>query len=454
MKAYKIFFWASIIPIVLCTTSCKKTFFTDVNNNPNVISSVLPNLLLPTVEISLGYTVGGDFSRFSSLLTQQVVGSQNQSEQFYQYGVNAGTFDNAWADLYTSVMENNYALKQIADASGDNEYSGISRVIMAYSLMLAVDNWGKVPYSRALTGNQSSGTIYPTYDNDKALYDTISSLLKIGIAQISNSNQGGLVPSSTDDIIYGGDTSKWIKFAHAIKARLYIHQSKGNVAMADSALSEIALSFTSNTDNAQYIFGNTDPTANSWYQFGRDRAGYISFDTSTLAKNLIVLNDPRFSIYIDTVGGANSLGSFYGAINSPTEFITYDELLFMKAEATLTSGGTIANAQVLYQAAITANMTKLGVAGGDIASYITANGTLPNTTSAALAQVATQEYYALYLNPEAWVLYRRTGYPSLTPITGSNGIPRRLIYPQSEYSYNAANTPTSTLWSPRVFWDN
>jgi hypothetical protein len=60
----------------------------------------------------------------------------------------------------------------------------------------------------------------------------------------------------------------------------------------------------------------------------------------------------------------------------------------------------------------------------------------------------------LFLNPEAWTLWRRTGSPVLTSISG-NPIPRRLLYPQSEINYNGANVPQNvTLNSPKVFWDN
>jgi len=76
----------------------------------------------------------------------------------------------------------------------------------------------------------------------------------------------------------------------------------------------------------------------------------------------------------------------------------------------------------------------------------------PELTDAAIAQVASEEYIALFLNPEAWTLYRRTGVPVIPP-QGSGGVPRRLIYPQSEYSYNAANAPKATLYTPTIFWD-
>jgi hypothetical protein len=99
-------------------------------------------------------------------------------------------------------------------------------------------------------------------------------------------------------------------------------------------------------------------------------------------------------------------------------------------------------------------MQKLGISDADIDTYIAANGTLPATSvNNAIAAVALQEYIALYQNPEAWTLWRRTGTPALTPIAGSNGIPRRFLYPQSEISLNGENTPDATLFTPKVFWD-
>jgi len=174
------------------------------------------------------------------------------------------------------------------------------------------------------------------------------------------------------------------------------------------------------------------------------------------------LSDPRYDIFFDPANDASGAGAgnhfggladYYGANDAPVEFITYDELLFMKAEAALRASSDYANAQIYYLAAINANMTKLGVASGDITTYLAANGTLPVTgVDAAIAKVASQEFIALFLNPEAWVLYRRTGVPALSP-TGPGSVPRRLIYPQSEYSLNAANVPASTLSGPTVFWD-
>jgi len=407
MKANKISFLVYAALLVLAAaSSCKKSFFTDVNQNPNVPHEVAPNLILPTAEAALGYTQGGDISRFTSLITQQVFGANSQSQTYYLYGYNPGTFDNLWPDLYTSVFINIDTLKNLADAKGYNVYSGISRILMAYTLQVTVDLWGKVPYSQAVKGNAN---LHPAYDDDKALYDTIASLIDVGTTQLLDAHKGNLIPGA-DDVIYNGNALSWIKFGHAIKARLYIHQSKGNAAMAQKALDEIALSFTSNAQNAQYTFSVAETAANPWYQFNRDRPGDETFSNSTLAIRLKASNDPRYNIYVDEANDGQGqsadgshyggLNSYYGSVNSPVEFITYDELLFIKAEATLRISGDVTAAQTFYRMAIQKNMEKLGISSDDINAYIAANGTLPaSSVGAAIAKVADEEFKALYLNP-------------------------------------------------------
>ena len=435
-----------VLFIAMAIGSCKKAFFSDANKNPNAPSSasIIPGVMLSTIEGTLAYTQGGDISRFTSLITQQTEGISRQAQGYYGYTFTAVDFDSPWGNLYTSVLENNKTLIQLADAKGDNAYSGVGRILLAYALQVAVDMWGPIPYSQAFQG---ANQLQAGYDSDKALYDTISALITTGIGQLNNPDQGVLVPGA-EDVMYGGDITKWIKFAHAIQARIYLHQSKGNAAMATSALTEIAASFTSNADNAQYIFGSTETSSNPWYQFNQQRTD-ISFATSPLGTMLKSSGDPRFPILIDE---ANDNLLYYGNINSPVEFITYDELLFMKAEATIRAGGSVAAAQTAFQDAIRANMEKLGVAAADITTYIAAKGTLAGTADDAIAGIAAEEYIALYLNPEEFTTWRRTGSPAIAPVAGAN-VPCRFLYPQTEYSYNGKNVPQATLFAPRIFWD-
>jgi hypothetical protein len=446
----KIFFSVVIAGALLSTVSCKKSFFTDFNNNPNAPDSVPPNLLLSNVEASLAYTQGGDMSRFTSLFTQQVFGANSQSQQYYNYILDPGTFDNLWPDYYTSVMNNNDTLMNLADRKGYNMYSGVSRIIMAYSLQLGVDLWGDLPYSQAMKGDRN---LKPTYDKAQGLYDTIVSLVNKGIEYIDNTDPGLITPGA-DDHLYGGDADSWKYFGHAILARIYIHQSKGNAAMANLALQEVGKSFPDAAHAAIYICSTSENGANPWYQFITQRPGDETFVDARLADSMTARNDPRLNIYVDPNPDDASLGAYFGSANSPVEFITFEELHFISAEATLRATGNYVEAASFLTAAVAQNMDKLGVSAGDRTTYITAHATLTTTSvDAAIAQVAREEYYALYLNPEVFTLWRRTGVPVLPSVTGGP-IPRRLLYPQSELSYNTANTPAVTLYSPKLFWDN
>jgi hypothetical protein len=435
-----------IFGTVIIFSSCNKDTFTDANINHNSPNAVTPSVLLSTVEGSLAYAQGGDMSRFTSMFTQQTMGASRQCQGYYGYVLTSQDVDGLWSNIFTSVLQNNDSLLTLSDRMRYTTYSGVSRVLKAYSLQLMVDCWGNIPYSEALKGVANT---HPKYDSADSIYNSILKMCDDAIDSLSSAHTGAVVPGG-EDIIYSGDAAKWTMFAHAIKARMYMHQSKGSTTMAQKALSEVALSFGAASDGAAYPFlGNSETSANPWYQFNSQR-GDISFTSGTMIQNMLTSGDPRATILVDT--SADALTPFYASITGTVEFITYEELQFIKAEATIATGGSLAAADTAYREGILSNMTKLSVAAADITTYLTAHGALSTSSDTAKMQIAGEAYKALYLNPEAWAWWRRTGVPSLTPVKG-NMVPRRFLYPQSEYSYNAANTPTSTLFAPKVFWD-
>jgi len=450
MKQHKFLLLTAFAIAMMFGTSCKKSFFTDVNNNPDAPASVGEANYLPSIEAGIAYTQGGDLSRFTSLLDQQTFGASRQVQGYYEYTLAEGDFDNLWSNLYETCMNNNLLLIQEADGDGNNEYAGIARLLMAYSLQLTVDNWGDIPYSQAFQGVNN---LHPTYDKAADVYTAILGLIDDGIAKLNDPSPGGLLPGD-DDVIYGGDASNWILFGHALKARLYIHQSKNNPSMAQNALDEANQSFTDNSQNGAFVFGTSETNANPWYQFNEQR-GDVSFSGSTLAAQLLATNDPRYTVFIDSANDFSGFGlaAYYGAINAPVEFITYDEIDFIKAEATLRATGDFGAATTSYNDGVTDNMAKLGVDSAAAATYLAANPLPTGSVDGAIAQIGAQEWIALYLNPEEFSTWRRINSPNLTPVNGGE-VPRRLLYPSNERSYNGANTPVSNLFTPKLFWDN
>lgn len=97
-------------------------------------------------------------------------------------------------------------------------------------------------------------------------------------------------------------------------------------------------------------------------------------------------------------------------------------------------------------------MTKLGIAAGDITTYLATRGIL--TAGNALQLIIEEKVTANYLSIENFVDWRRTGFPTLTAVPNAlSAIPRRLIYPQSEIIANPQTVQSAKL-TDKLWWDN
>src|SRR5580704_15214810 len=65
--------------------SCKKSFYTNANVNPDAPTKPTAATELTPVEVFIGYTQGGDDSRFASMFMQQTAGIGRQSAAYYDY---------------------------------------------------------------------------------------------------------------------------------------------------------------------------------------------------------------------------------------------------------------------------------------------------------------------------------------------------------------------------------
>ncbi|NCD69510.1 SusD/RagB family nutrient-binding outer membrane lipoprotein [Mucilaginibacter agri] len=430
-----------LLAVITAVTSCKKGYFYDgINNDPTQLQKPIPANLLPGIIASTGYEWGGDASRYPATFMQQVRGAANQSFSANRYAVSTDDVDNMWTfGLYGGIMNNAHALIQLADASGQTHYAAVGRILMANALGLTTDLWGDVPYSEAFQG---SANLQPKYDTQQQIYATLDNLLATAITDLGKTES--TVQPASDDILYGGDLGKWLRFAHSLRAKFYLHLAKVDASNYGKALTEAALGFKNSADDAAVQFaGASVTTENPWEQFNSQR-GDIAFD-GYIYDQLATAGDPRLDVYSDGDGG---LGTLYGSPNSPVYLLSYDEVQFIIAEANFQTG-KLADAATAYNAGVTANLQRT-VDATDYAATVAK--TAGNIT---LNDIMTQKYYANFLNPETWTDWRRTGLPALTPVAGGalNGqLPRSLLYPSSEIRYNK-NTPANTGMLRRVYWD-
>jgi len=484
MKNIKHTVIASLLLAAFMSSSCE---FGDLNKDPDSIVSAPINQQLTSLTVNVAFFAGSDLNRYSSLIMQQYsgqsVGALNQTQQYEQYLITGSDQNNLWSSIYATVLNDAENIINSATTSNSPHYSGVAKILKAYTYQVAVDTWGNIPFSET---QKLAVNTKPKYDSDQQIYTEIVNLLDQGIAEVSattsNSSPG------TNSTIFPGTFSttknNWIKFANTLKLRIFLHYSEKDAVFAKSKIDALigasAPFMASNTDSFKMDFVSAAGAKNPIDQFETARAGYLVANAK-LVNMMNTKTDPRrqfyftqypagSGLYVGAVGGAANNAAIYSKLHTylrgtltgtaysgaaPIRMLTFAEYNFIRAEAALrfTSPG---DAQAFFQAGITASMQDAGVATADITAYIAANGTLTGTSAQKLEQIITEKYIANYgVVLEPWSDWRRTGYPAITPPSNAviSFVPRSLYYPQSEIDLNGENVTQKAGMNVKVFWD-
>lgn len=462
----KLILYSGIL-VLFAATGCKK--FVDVNQDPNNPTSVQEKILLAPIEVNIANAVAAGGESAAATYTNHFM----QMVCYNQVALNYGTYyfvntniNTSWGAVYTTCLGNLKILRQQSTANGNSNYTAISEILTAYTLAFATDLWGEIPWSKALGG---AANFTPTYDTQASIYDTVQALLDKAVNDIDK--KAGLKVGA-DDYYYAGDMTKWRKLAYSLKARYYMHLTKapGHNAATQAGLALTALQngMTGTTDEWKFVYPGGSTSQNIWYVNMQPLSTLVA--SSAIVDTLKTRNDPRLpfliaksrntGLYTGRTIGNNVVGVYqdysllgpaYCSVNSPEYIMPYTEVQFIQAEANLIQTG-FAAAQPFYAAGVTTHMTRLGVASGDITTYLAARGTL--AAGNALELIMQEKKIADFLSPENFVDWRRTGFPRLTivPNAQAPAIPRRLIYPQSEINANPQPQQSASLVD-RVWWD-
>jgi hypothetical protein len=337
----------------------------------------------------------------------------------------------------------------------------LGKFFYAWIFAHITDMWGPVPFTDAY----NTAIREPKYDEQKVVYENVHRLLNEAIADMSNATARR---PTTNDLMFNGDMTRWVKLARYVQARHHLRLAyapgEDKVARANQALTAIGQAFTSNADDADFIYPGGDNARNPLWTFQQLQTQLVA---SEFMINLLKgLSDPRLPvmarpIYYDSVRGTTKfaaapntyrghrngsggesdstiswVGTFFTNEDANLSIASYSDQKFTEAEARLIVSGAAA-ADAPYRDGIRANMQKLGVATTAINAYIAARPALA-TLSNPLEEIITQKYIANYLKVEPWNDWRRTGFPRLTIVEGAvlPGIPQRVRTPGSEITNN------------------
>lgn len=412
----------------------------EINKDPNNPTSVPVIAQMAAFQIAIADVYGGAFSRFNCMLSQQVEGVARQWQSMNQYtGLTPNRFDAAWNNIYENILNELAIAQASAEADGYNHYLGILEVMEAFTLMTATDVWDDMPYTDALKGAES---INPTFDTQASIYTVINAKLDNAI-KLFGGAPGGLVPDS-EDLFFGGDIALWNKTAHAIKAR-------GLMKSGDysGAMSEAMQGMSSAAENMAYQYPDAS-AAGQWYRFNRDRTGDLEFHPTMRALMTDLKDTDRLAVMDQVFDPAHT----YLVADFLQELISYREIQFIIAEADFRNGGGTQAGYDAYLAGIKASFDRLGLGQAEYDAYVADAAVAPGVGNLTLETIMTQKYIAMFLQPEVYSDWRRTGIPALSPTSGPT-IPVRWDYASTEYLFNT-NSPAETevsIYNDKVGWN-
>lgn len=503
----------SIYPLALgalLMTGCKKSFL-DINTNPNSVPTATPAVVLTNAlnttatrlvsPNEIGSYWSGQWTQSSSYIL---------SPTTFNYQFTNGDF-NYWDGLYDNLQDYQYVLNN-ADANGQKFFKGPASVMKAYVYQALIDMYGDVPYTDALKGLAS---LAPKFDNQKTVYESLITQLDAAIVDLKANAFTSAYTGSGTDIMFGGNTTKWVRFANSLKLRILMHQSRiaGRDAYITTEINKIV------TEGSGFITGEdvgvggpsfyvaSDGKMNTIYERWGYKAngatqslGRYPRPTKFLFDQLISANDtfrlkriayakggekgstPGISTNAEVVSnyvgvpfgiasGYTAPSSSYigpslivkGQFNRPIILMSAAEIQFSLAEAkqrfpAVSLPGT---AQSYYEEGVKQSFRILGVADAATnANTLLTSGIADADWSASadkLRAIAIQKWLALvnFSGLEAWTEYRKSNLPVTpqSPGVSSADRPLRFFYPNTESGSNS-NVPTGIdVFKTRLFWD-
>jgi hypothetical protein len=461
--------------------SCKKVDFGTINNNPNQTTEPITSALLTNSLSSIANRTwdGGGITTLEGLYCQYF--SETQYTDASRYSKTTNNWDGYYAgvmyDLQNIINYNsdpNTADKAAQNGSNANQIA-VAKIVLNYNYWLLTDTWGDLPYTQALKGN---GVI--PYDSQETVYNGMLKDLKDAVGGFD----AGLGPKG--DILFNGDVSKWKRFGNSLRMLIALRLSKVNPTLGKSE-------FTSALADAGGVIDDNAYNAKLSYPGGNYLNPFYSYynvtkrDDYSVAKTIVDYMNARGDKR-NTIFGTSTVGFPYGLTrdaavafaNGNTNYarlmsggatsstagvpvITAAHVYLARAEAA-NLGWTSEDKTNMYNKGIAASWGEWGINDPTALAAYQSNGDVDLTGGDVDKKIATQQWLAWYPNGwQGWSVWRKTGYPVLTPAPGTTTIPRRLAYGVNEPQLNPANyAPAAAKYSgpdgensqfAKMWWD-
>ena len=449
--------------LALITTGCFKN--SDLNVDPNRSTTVDPSLLF-----------AGASTQFSVLRVAELTWPVALMSQMWasggRWGLAQAQYDqtrvrSSWGRTYTDVLKNLNVAIQVAEKAQPVNKNAVAqcKIMKAFAFSQTSLLWGDIPFSQAAMGEVD----LPKFDKQADVLNGCLALLDEAIGQIDPATKGIGAPN---DLYFGGDMTKWRRFANSLKLRILFSMvdadpAKGTVIGQLLAGGNMIAAIT---DAMQFKYYNQPGRQNPRFSFTAIFRGGVQSDwycSKPIYDLLVSLNDPRIPYFYQP--GPTAGPTEFVALNSietyttrsslvninllradlPEVSFSYSEQLLLEAEAIARgfAPGGFDLATQRMRAGVRESLLSFGVPATQADTY---SKQLPALTAANhRTTLSQQQYLDLFMRPvEGWVQHRRSGavgqeIPAMTTPSGTPvaGLVRRLLYRSEEVNSNP-NTPT------------
>ncbi len=479
----KITKYIGILVISLLIQSCEG--WLDINENPNAVSEISPEYLFGYAITSWsGNRTGGD-SHLPIAFMNQTYATGGDFGWGYaedRYDISPYSKGNTWKMYYATSGSNLKKAIEIAESEGNGNVAAQCKIAFASMFYECTMIWGDVPYSEAWTSES-----YPHFDAQKDILDDLISLLDEAILEIDNSDPVKII---TEDVFFGGNLDKWVKFANSMKLKIAMVMVDADPTKESLIGNLVSSELIDENDNVEFPYYNEADHKNPKFRLLEKYNGGVNdwfFANSIILDGMMKpLDDPRISIFYKPGKEAVEGDDYYKGVATATEadysyslinetslikadasdlILSSQEIKFLVAEAYLRGLGVTQDkttADMYFKQGLNDALTYYGVEQTDIDDFISKDEFDLTTVTDPLVVLRIQQYVDLQdRSLEAWVQARRSGVkgseiPNLSTPKGapvpSGEIARRWDYPNNELSGNK-NGPKELpkLWDAMWF---
>lgn len=233
-------FTALLMGAALLATGCSEDDFAEINTNPASIGTPNVPYLLTQAQVSyqpFDYLLWYYDGIYTTQFVQSYTPAGSFGDRFNEMGALGGN-----GSQFLGVRKYEKEIEDvISRLDKGNQYAAMKGITNVLSISLAIndaDMFGSMPYSEA-SMLKYGGPLTPKYDTQEELFNEWLQELDADIAAFKDPDQ---IQAGANDIVYGGDLSKWIKFANGLKLKIAVRLLHQNKAKALEIAKEVGAS--------------------------------------------------------------------------------------------------------------------------------------------------------------------------------------------------------------------